>query len=66
MKHREYICIGSDSVEIEVRENKPFLIHFQKAILLSLEDKKLITRQQRIQCEEGLEKELLQERVLQE
>ncbi len=55
MKHREYICVEDGSSVIDIKNHKPFILHVQKIILMSLEEKKLITRQQRIQCEEALE-----------
>ena len=55
MKHREYICVTDGSSPTDTRSQKPFILHVQKAILLSLEERKLISKQQRRQCEEALE-----------
>ena len=59
LKHREYICVMDSSSVIDIKKHTPFILHIQKAILMSLEEKKLITKQQRIQCEEALEKQSL-------
>lgn len=60
MKHREYICIMDGSSMTDIKKHKPFILHIQKAILMSLEEKKLITKQQRMQCEATLETQLQQ------
>ncbi len=59
MKHREYICDMDSSLVIDIKKHTQFILHIQKAILMSLEEKKLITKQQRIQCEEMLGKQSL-------
>ena len=57
MSHREYICTKDGSAQIDIHKHKLFLLHIQKSILLSLEDRKLISHQQRVQCEEVLERQ---------
>ncbi len=55
MKHREFICIKDNSAEIDIGGQNAFLLHIQRAILLSLEDKNMITRKERMECEAALE-----------
>ena len=60
MSYREYICTNGNSAELDISK----LLHIEKAILLSLEYKKLISQQQRVQCEEALEKQRCQKGIL--
>ena len=57
LSQRNYICTKDGSAQIDICKHKAFLLHVQKAILLSLEDKKLISSHRREQCEQILERQ---------
>lgn len=56
MKHREFVFIGENAPIINEKENAGFLLQFQKAILCSLEKRKLLTPEQKERCIKELEK----------
>lgn len=43
MSHREFFYVGEDLPEQSIRENKEFLLNVQKALLMSLEKRMLIS-----------------------
>lgn len=57
MKPREYVYVGDPIPELNAREHADFLLHFQKAILYSLEQRKLLTTGQRERCVIELERQ---------
>jgi len=57
LSHREYICTKDGSTQFNTGKQSSLHLHIQKAILLSLEAKKLISKQQRVQCAEILERQ---------
>lgn len=57
MSHREFYYVGEDFPEQSIRENKEFLLNVQKALLMSLEKRMLISAAQREQCIDELEKQ---------
>ncbi len=56
MKHREFVFIGDSAPIIDEKENAQFLLLFQKAILCSLEKRKLLTYEQKERCIKELAK----------
>lgn len=48
--HREFIYIGDPIPELSEPEHAEFLINIQRSILLSLEQRKLLTASQRERC----------------
>lgn len=60
MKHREFVYAGGPVPELNEREHAAFLLDVQKAILLSLERRKLLTLSQRQRCVDELEKRYIQ------
>lgn len=56
MKHREFVYAGEPGPELAGQEYAAFLMNVQKAILFSLERRKLLTPSQRQRCLEELEK----------
>ncbi|NLB81365.1 MAG: hypothetical protein GX800_07120 [Clostridiaceae bacterium] len=46
MKHRDFIYIGEPAPKIDKTLHKEFLLNVQKAMLLSLEERKLLTKKQ--------------------
>ena len=56
MKHREYVYTGDPVLPIG-EWDRGVLLHLQKAILLSLETRNLLTRVERELCERELEKQ---------
>ena len=57
MSHREFFYVGEDLPEQSIRENKEFLLKVQKALLMSLEKRMLISAVQRERCIDELEKQ---------
>lgn len=49
-KHREFVYIGDSVPELNEQEHAAFLMNIQKAILFSLEQRKLLTAYQRECC----------------
>lgn len=60
MKRREFIYVGEPSPEITEQEYSEFYLHLQKAILASLEKRKLLTHSQYSRCIEEIEKQYSQ------
>ncbi len=58
LSHREFFYAGEDVPELNSRESREFLFNIQKALLLSLEKRMLITTAQREQCIIELEKQI--------
>ena len=56
MKHREFVYIGEPVPELNEQEHAAFLMNIQRAILLSLEKRNLLTISQRERCLFELEK----------
>lgn len=50
MQAREFVYTGEPVPELNVREHAAFLMNLQKAILFSLEKRKLMTPSQRERC----------------
>ena len=57
LSHREFFYVGEDLPEQSIRENKEFLLNVQKALLMSLEKRMLISAVQRERCIDELEKQ---------
>lgn len=57
MKHREFIYVGEPVPELNEREHAAFLMNIQRAVLLSLEKRDLLTASQRERCLLELEKQ---------
>lgn len=53
MEHREFKYVGDENLNLT--ENAEFILEFQKAILIALEKKQLLTRMQRERCYEMIE-----------
>ena len=53
MKPRRYQCTMPS---LDMREHRPFLVLFQKAILFSLEQRGLLTQAQMERCMEAVER----------
>ncbi|MCL2702760.1 MAG: hypothetical protein FWE91_04020 [Defluviitaleaceae bacterium] len=61
MKTREFIYIGEPIPSIDVNEHKEFLTNVQKAMLLSLVERKLLTK---IQAERVLDELTIRSRII--
>lgn len=57
MKHREFVYVGEPVPELNGQEHAAFLMNIQRAILLSLEKRNLLTAAQRERCLLELEKQ---------
>lgn len=57
MKYREFICTEGPVLELNPKEHPAFFLNMQRAVLMSLEKKKLLTSSQRERCAEILEKQ---------
>ncbi len=57
LKHREFVYDGEPVPELDEQENALFLMNVQKAILLSLEKRNLLTHRQYESCLSELEKQ---------
>ena len=55
--HREFVYVGEPVPRLNEQEHAAFLMNLQKAILLSLEQRKLLTHSQRERCLSELEKQ---------
>ena len=55
MRQREFICIKDPAPELNVETCASFLVNVQKAILLSLEKRGLLTHSQQERCLTRLE-----------
>ena len=55
--HREFVYVCDPVPELNEQEHAAFLMNIQKSILLSLEQRKLLTHSQRERCLEELEKQ---------
>ncbi len=60
LKHREFVYVGDPAPEINEQEHAAFLMNMQRAILLSLEKRELLTASQRERCITALEKQYSQ------
>ncbi len=60
LKHREFVYVGDPVPEINEQEHAAFLMNMQRAILLSLEKRRLLTASQRERCMAELEKQYSQ------
>lgn len=60
LKHREFIYIGDPVPKLNEQEHAAFLMNIQRSILLSLEQRKLLTPSQRERCLKELEKQYSQ------
>ncbi len=60
LKHREFVYVGDPAPEINEQEHTAFLMNMQRAILLSLEKRNLLTASQRERCMVELEKQYRQ------
>ncbi len=56
MKHRDFIYVGEPIPELDEQEHAEFFMNIQRAILLSLEKRNLLTISQRERCLLELEK----------
>jgi len=56
-KAREFVYVGDPAPEINEQEHAAFLMNMQRAILLSLEKRNLLTASQRECCMVELEKQ---------
>lgn len=57
MKNRNFTCINNDVPIINEQESKMFLLNIEYAILMSLVERKLLTRSQAEQCKKIIEKQ---------
>ncbi len=57
VKTREIVYVGDPAPEINEQEHAAFLLNMQRAILLSLEKRNLLTASQRERCMATLEKQ---------
>ena len=55
MKHREFVYVGDPVPELNKQEHAAFLMNIQRSILLSLEQRNLLTQHQRERCITELE-----------
>lgn len=55
--YREFVYVGDPVTELNEEEHAAFLMNVQKAILLSLEQRKLLTHSQCERCLAELEKQ---------
>ena len=55
--HREYVYVGEPIPNLNGQEHAAFLMNIQKSILLSLEQRKLLTHSQQESCLAELEKQ---------
>lgn len=55
--HREFAYVGDPVTELNEEEHTAFLMNIQKSILLSLEQRKLLTHSQYERCLTELEKQ---------
>ncbi len=60
LQHREFVYVGDSAPEINEQEHAAFLMNMQRAILLSLEKRNLLTVSQRERCIAALEKQYSQ------
>ena len=57
MKHREFLYVGAPIPKLNERDYPEFFLNIQKAIILSLEKRNLLTASQRELCLLELEKQ---------
>lgn len=62
MPHREFIYVGEPVPELNEWDHGAFFLNFQKSILLSLEQRKLLLPHQRERCFAELERQYHQKR----
>ena len=60
LKHREFVYVGNPIPAFNEQEHTEFLMNVQKSVLLSLEQRKLLTPSQRERCLVELEKRYIQ------
>lgn len=53
--HKEYVYVGESIPELNAQEHRDFLILLEKAVLYSLENRNLISRNQRDRCLIGID-----------
>ncbi len=63
MKHRSFLYTGGAAPELSPKEHPAFFLNMQRAVLMSLEKKKLLTSSQRERCMEILESQYGQKSV---
>ncbi len=63
MKHRSFLYTGGAAPELNPKEHPAFFLNMQRAVLMSLEKKKLLTSSQRERCMEILEEQYGQKSV---
>ena len=59
LKHKDFVYIGEPVPELNAAEDAAFLLNLQKAVLLSLKEKMLLTASQYERCLDELEKEYI-------
>jgi len=57
LKHREFIYTGEPVLGLNGQEDAAFLLNIQRAVIWSLEKRKLLTASQRERCMTELEKQ---------
>lgn len=57
MKHRDFFYVGEPVPELNEREHAEFLMNIQRAVILSLEKRNLLTASQRERCLLEIEKQ---------
>lgn len=63
MKDKEFVYVGDPVPELNEQEHAAFLMNIQKSILLSLEQRGLLTFSQRERCLAELEKRYIQRKA---
>ena len=63
MKHREFVYVGDPVPELNEQEHAAFLLNIQRSILLSLEQRNLLTPHQRERCITELEQRYSQSQI---
>ena len=53
--HKEYVYVGESIPELNAQEHRDFLILLEMAVLYSLENRNLISRNQRDRCLIGID-----------
>lgn len=62
VKHREFVYVGDPVPELNEQEHAAFFMNIQRAILLSLEKRNLLTASQRERCLLEIEKQYNQKK----
>jgi len=58
MKHRDFVCADAGDVNFVLNNDEKINMEIQKALLVSLKKRNLITHQQMLDCVDYLEKQL--------